>query len=181
MIEKSISLYYNLNIADVFNYCINDNDKMIRRIKEVVYYKQGEWDDDIKKDIVRLKLEEIPKEIPEKILNLILNEDGTIINKVKIKVIEKTDNYIKLKIKIKPIANILFKINDILKLTSIKATISITQAEYNMAVINSTYKISIINIIDNVDFIEKYIEGLLNKLFIDNMKSYLIDIENNSI
>lgn len=178
MIEKDLLFNYHLNINDIFNLCIDDNDVMIKRIKEVVNYKQGEWKNNIKKDIVVLKLENIPNEIPEKLLKLILNDDGTIINKIKIKIIEKTDTYINLKIKVKPIANFLFKINDILKLTSIKATISLTQTEVKIAIINSNYKIKLKNITENVNFIEKYMEELLNKLLINNMTSYLTEIEN---
>jgi hypothetical protein len=177
MIEKELLFNYHLNINDIFNLCIDDNDVMIKRINEVVNYKQGEWKNNIKKDIIVLKLEDIPKEIPEKILKLILNEDGTIINKIKIKIIDKTANFINLKIKVKPVANFLFKINDILKLTSIKANILLTQTEFKISIINSKYKIKLKNITENVDFIEKYIEELLNKLLINNMTSYLTEIE----
>jgi hypothetical protein len=177
MIEKELLFNYHLNINDIFNLCINDNDVMIKRIKEVVNYKQGEWKNNIKKDIIVLKLENIPKEIPEKILKLILNKDGTIINKIKIKIIDKTANFINLKIKVKPVANFLFKINDILKLTSIKANILLTQTGFKISIINSKYKIKLKNITENVDFIEKYIEELLNKLLINNMTSYLTEIE----
>ena len=177
MIEKTIIETFKLNINEIFKLCIDDNDDMIKWIKEVVDYKQGQWINNIKKDVITIKLIDIPKEIPEKIVNMVVNEDGTIVNKIKITLIERTEKNIKLKIKVKPIANIFFKINNLLKLSSTKAYITITQTD-EIAIINTKYKIKVFFITNEYnDIIENYMETTLNTLFINNMINYLKVIE----
>ena len=177
MIEKTIIETFKLNINEIFKLCIDDNDDMIKGIKEVVDYKQGQWINNIKKDVITIKLIDIPKEIPEKIVNMVVNEDGTIVNKIKITLIERTEKNIKLKIKVKPIANIFFKINNLLKLSSTKAYITITQTD-EIAIINAKYKIKVFFITNEYnDIIENYMETTLNTLFINNMINYLKVIE----
>ena len=94
MIEKTIIETFKLNINEIFKLCIDDNDDMIKGIKEVVDYKQGQWINNIKKDVITIKLIDIPKEIPEKIVNMVVNEDETILNKIKITLIERTEKKI---------------------------------------------------------------------------------------
>jgi hypothetical protein len=179
MIEKSITETFKLNINDIFRLCIDNNNDMIKEIKEVVVYNQGIWKDNIKKDKITIKLNDIPKEIPESLIKMVMNDDETIINKIKITLIERTDSNIILKIKVKPIAHILFKINNLLKLSTTKAYISIIQMD-DMAVINAKYKIKVLFPNANYnDIIENYMEKILNTLFINNMINYLKVVEMN--
>jgi len=176
MIEKEITEIFKLNINEIFRLCIDDNNEMITRIKDIITYEQGLWNNNIKKDKITIKLNDIPKEIPEKIIKNVLTENETVINKIKIKIIEKTENNIILKIKVKPICNIFFKINNLLKLSTTKAFITLTQTN-NLAVINAKYKIKVLSN-EYTNIIENYMEKILNTLFIDNMIKYLRDIEN---
>ena len=177
MIEKEIIETFTLDINEIFSLCIDNNDEMIKGIKEVVIYNQGSWNNNIKKDIITIRLNDIPKEIPENLVKMVMNEDGTITNKIKIRLIERTENNIKLKIKVKPIANIFFKINNLLKLSSTKALITISQIN-DKAIINAKYKIQVLFVNEkNNDVIEKYMEKILNSLFINNMIDYLRRIE----
>lgn len=179
MIEKELSFNFNLNIDKIFELCINENSEMVKRVPEVIEYKQGDWKENIKKNVVKIKLTNIPSEIPTKYLNLVLNDDKTVYGKIKINLIERNENFINLKFTLKPVSKILSQINNILKLSRIKATINIRQCE-NIAKIDAKYKITVINIMDNIDIIEKYIETNLNKLLIQNIISYLTEIENKS-
>ena len=84
MIEKEIIETFTLDINEIFSLCIDNNDEMIKGIKEVVIYNQGSWNNNIKKDIITIRLNDIPKEIPENLVKMVMNEDGTITNKIKI-------------------------------------------------------------------------------------------------
>jgi len=176
MIQKEIIETFNLDINEIFRLCIDDNNEMITRIKDIIEYEQGLWNNNIKKDKITIKLNDIPKEIPEKIIKIVLTENETVINKIKIKIIEKTENNITLKIKVKPICNIFCKINNLLKLSTTKAFITLTQTD-NLTVINAKYKIKVLSN-EYTNIIENYMEKILNTLFIDNMIKYLRDIEN---
>ena len=178
MIEKELSFNFNLNIDKIFELCVDENSEMVKRVPEIIEYKQGEWKNNIKKNIVKLQLTNIPAEIPTKYLNLVLNDDKTIYAKIKVNLIHRDKNYINLKFTLKPVSKILSQINNILKLSRIKATINIRQCE-NIAKIDAKYKITVINIMDNIDIIENYIEKNLNKLLIETIISYLTEIEKN--
>ena len=113
MIEKELSFNFNLNIDKIFELCINENSEMVKRVPEVIEYKQGDWKENIKKNVVKIKLTNIPSEIPTKYLNLVLNDDKTVYGKIKINLIERNENFINLKFTLKPVSKILSQINNI--------------------------------------------------------------------
>jgi len=112
--EGLMNFTYNSDINKIIDITIENNEDMIKSIKDIIVYNKGIWNNNKRIDYYTIKYyeESIPEDL-KKIINMLISKNKTIETKVKIKIIEKNQNQLKLKIKINLInyfTNIIFKL-----------------------------------------------------------------------
>ena len=168
MIEKNISLNYNLNINSVFDYLINNNIDLIKSIDYIIQYKKGIWDNNKRTDIYSIKLNNIPDEL--KSIVSLFSKNNIFNIKLKLYIININDMCITLKSKINfinPFLNIIFK------LIKIKFNIIFLSNNNNHTNINIIYfiKSKFSNKISTI--INNYIDNFIKPHLIDKINIYL--------
>jgi len=166
MTEGILNFKYNTNINNILDITLENNDELIKEIKEIISYKKGIWNDNKNKrsDILSIIINKnnYSKELLS-ILSLCI-KDNIINTKIKIKIIEKNINQIKFKIKINLInklANLIFNLIKLKILIFINyfpsTNISNVQVLYKInSLLSSSINSHITNIMNN-NIIPNYI------------------------
>ena len=169
MIEKELRFHYNQNFKYIFDITVNNNSEILKIIDDLREYKQGDWNNNKRKDIIQFTFNDIPDDF--KIITDLIIVDNVIPLKVKIELIENNDKKIIMKIK----SNLINKLaNLIYKLINIKFYITIEDDGDGIStdvkiryIIKSFLPKSFIAKIDN------YINDKLNNRFIAKFDNYL--------
>jgi hypothetical protein len=167
MIEKQLIFDYNLDYNYLYNITVNDNRNIINIIEEIIDYKQGVWNDNKRKDILKLKFDDIPLNITSNIITI----------KFKIKLLEQTPDNYKLQLKIKNTNKI---INVISKIINIKMFCNIIKTNENQTRVVINYTIKSILPDDLIIIVNNYLENKLKNNFIKKIDNYLKDLSNNN-
>lgn len=174
MFEGFIKFIYNIHINKILENTLYNNNDLIKTIKDIHLYEQGEWKNNNTKRtdfiIINFNKDAIPPEL-KSILSLFIDKDNKIYSKYKIKIIEKTDTLVKIKTSIKIInkfANIIFK----LLRFKIKINISYNPI-YNQTSVEVIYKIKTTLPLSYKKYINDLIENIIKPNYIFKIDEYI--------
>lgn len=164
MIQKELYFEYDINYNYLFDIICNNNSEILKIIDDLKEYRQGNWKENKRKDVIHFKFKDAPLEIIK---------DGNIPLKLKIKLLENTSNNIKCKIKIRLLNKLLNIISKIINTEIYFELININDRQTKVIIryIIKTLLPSEIN-----DKIENYIDTKLNNNFIKKFDYYLKDL-----
>jgi hypothetical protein len=172
MINNKLFFKYNLNYLNIVDLALDNNDKFIEIIPEIVFYEKGIWNNNKRKDYIKINITDIPKDI-NSIINLIKDKDGLISFKIKIKKeIIQNDFIIKLKIKF----NSTFVGNLINKTITLKSKLILSNINDTKTEINVNYTINSL-FFDNLNNkINQHIQNKLENYYIKKIDNYFIEL-----
>jgi hypothetical protein len=172
MINNKLFFKYNLNYLNIVDLALDNNDKFIEIIPEIVFYEKGIWNNNKRKDYIKINITDIPKDI-NSIINLIKDKDGLISFKIKIKKeIIHNDFIIKLKIKF----NSTFVGNLINKTITLKSKLILSNINDTKTEINVNYTINSL-FFDNLNNkINQHIQNKLENYYIKKIDNYFIEL-----
>lgn len=177
-VEKELIFQYDLNYLYLFDITTNNNHDFVSIIDDLKEYRQGQWKNNKRKDIIQFIFNDIPSEFLS-ITSMII-KNNIIPLKLKLKVIENNSEQIIIKLR----ANLLNKlINIITKIINVKLFVTIININNNQTKVIIKYIIKSILPNDIIDKINNYIETKLNNNYIIKSDTYLknlaIKINNN--
>jgi len=80
---KELFFQYFINKYDLFNFAVEDNDEFIRIIPEIVFYEKGKWKNNIRIDIIKINIVDIPFNL-RTIIDMMRDKKGEIGIRIKI-------------------------------------------------------------------------------------------------
>lgn len=172
MIVKDLFFNYNLNFNKVYNLALEDNDKFIKIIPEIVFYEKGNWINNKRKDFIKINISDIPHDLIC-IIDMMKDYNGFIGIKIKIKK-ETLDNKFIIKTKLKLNGFIGKLINNAVNLRS---TIFINNDDNNKTNIKVNYEIKSIFMNEEMsDKISSHIQFKLENYYIKIIDKYFSEI-----
>jgi hypothetical protein len=177
MIEKELIFEYKLNYLFLFHITIDNNSQILSIFEDLRDYKQGNWKNNKRKDIIQFYLNDIPDDLLTLISIFIKN--NVVPLKIKIKILENNDSNIKLKVKV----NLLNKLlNVITKIINFTLYCDIIKIDDNNTKVIIKYVIKSILSQELIQNIDNYIDTKLNNKFISRFDNYLkkLDISINN-
>ncbi len=168
MIEKELFFHYNINYNNLFDITTNNNSELLKIIDDLKDYKQGDWKDNKRKDIIEFTVQDVPDVFKTLASTIIVN--NVIPLKLKYKLIQNDDKIIQMKLK----ANLLNKMaNLILKFINLKIIATIHNIDNHSSNVEIKYIIKSILPKSIIEIFDTYIENKLNNNFIKKIDNYL--------
>lgn len=177
MTERIIELEYNHQIDKLFHIITNENKGVISEYQDITNYKQGEWINNKRKDLMDIQMNDIPEELVS-LIKLFISDNNIVSMKSKNILLERTDKKIVLKIKIKLINKLS---NIILKLFKYKVRVIYESVDINKTKIKIIYKIKSLISKKITMILDNYIENTLKPKYLKIFNDYLLSLEEKMI
>jgi hypothetical protein len=174
MINNNLFFKYDLNYLEIIDLALDNNDKFIEVIPEIVFYEKGIWNNNKRKDKIKINITDIPSDISN-IIDMIKDKDGLIGIKIKILKEITNDNFI-IKTKIKLNCGIIGSL--INKTITLKSKLVFSNINDKKTEIDVNYTINSIffdNLLNNR--INQHVQHKLESYYIKNIDKYFLELK----